>query len=59
MLKNIVKAGSECITIYEKKASYYIDYIDDLTEFFGDDSKEIRKQTEKRNVFIYGKYRTD
>ena len=51
MLKSIVTTLSECTAKLENKASYNTDYIlPDLIEFFGDDWKEIRPQTEKRNI---------
>ena len=44
----------------ENKASYNTDYIvPDLIQFFGDDSKEIKTQTEKRNIHNCKKYFTD
>ena len=50
MLKSIATACSECTAKYESKASYNTDYIvPDLIDFFGDDWKEIKTQTEKRN----------
>ena len=59
MLKNIATAHSECTTKYENKASHNAGYIVlDLIGFFGDDWKEIRKQTKKRNIYIFEKYCT-
>ena len=52
MLKSIATARSECTTKHENKASYNTDYIvPDLIDFFGDDWKEIKTQTEKE-IFI-------
>ena len=60
MLKSIATARSECIAKQENKASYNTDYIaPDLTDFFGDDCKEIKMQTEKRNIHNCKKYFTD
>ena len=42
MLKSSATARSECTAKQENKASYMID-------FFGDDWKEIKTQTEKRH----------
>ena len=51
MLKSIATARSECTPKQENKASYNTYYIvPDLIGFFGDDRKEIKKQTEKRNT---------
>ena len=51
MLKSIATARSECTTKHEKKTSYNTGYIvPDLIDFFGDDWKEIKTQTEKRNI---------
>ena len=53
MLKNVATALSECETKHENKASCNIDYIvPDLIDFFGNDSKEITTQIEKRNIYI-------
>ena len=42
MLKNIAKARSACTAKQENRARYNIDYIfSDLSDFFGDDWKEI------------------
>ena len=46
MLKNIATAGSECTTIYENKTNHIIS---DFIDFFDNDSKQTRKQTERRN----------
>ena len=51
MLKSIATARSECAAKQENKASYNTDYIvPDLIHLFGDDWKEIKTQTEKRNI---------
>ena len=52
MLKSIATARSECTTRQENKASYntYYIYALDLIDFFGDDWKEIKTLTEKRNI---------
>ena len=48
MLKIIATARSECTAKQGNKASYNTDYIvPDLIDFFGDDLKEIKTQTEK------------
>ena len=53
MLKIIATTRSECTTKYENKASYNTDYIvSGLIDIFGHDWKEIRKQVEKRNIYI-------
>ena len=60
MLKSIATARSECIAEQENKASYNTDYIfPDLIDFFGDDWKELKTQTEKRNIHNCKKYWTD
>ena len=60
MLKSIATACSECTAKYESKASYNTDYVvPDLIDFFDDDWKEIKTQTEKRNIHNYKKYCTD
>ena len=52
MLKSIATARSECTAKQENKASYNTYYIvPDLIDFFGDDWKEIKTQTEKE-IFI-------
>ena len=59
MLKSIATAGSECTAKQENKASYNTYYIvPDLIDFFGDDWKEIKTQTEKRNIYNCKKYCT-
>ena len=51
MLKSFATARSECTTKQENKARYNTYYIvPDLIGFFGDDRKEIKTQTEKRNT---------
>ena len=60
MLKNIATARSECTANQEDKVSYKTNYIvPDLIDFFGEDWKEIKKQTEKRNIYDCKKYCTD
>ena len=60
MLKSIATAHSECIVKQEIKASYNTCYIvPNLIDFFGDDWKEIKAQTEKRNIHNCKKYCTD
>ena len=54
MLKSIAAARSECTASYN---TYYI--VPDLIDFFGDDWKEIKTQTEKRNIHNCKKYCTD
>ena len=50
MLKSIATARSECTAKQENKASYNTYYIvPDLIDFFGDDWKEIKMQTQKSN----------
>ena len=52
MLKSVGTAGSECTAKQEKKASYNTYYIvPDLINFFGNDWKDIKTQTEKE-IFI-------
>ena len=49
MLKNIATARGGCTAKHESKASHNTDYIaPDLIDFFGDDWKEIKTQTEKK-----------
>ena len=51
---------SECTAKQENKASYNTYYIvPDLIDFFGDDWKEIKTQTEERNIHNCKKYCTD
>ena len=60
MLKCIATIRSECIAKQESKVSYSTDYIvPDLIDFFGDDWKEIKTQTEKRNIHNCKKYCTN
>ena len=55
MLKSIATARRECTAKQRNKTSYNIDYIvPDLIDFFGDDWKEIKTQTEKK-MFIFVK----
>ena len=49
MLKSIATAHSECTSKQENKASYRTYYIvPDLVDFFRDNLKGIKMQTEKR-----------
>ena len=60
MLKSIATTRSECTAKQENKASYSTYYVvPDLIDFFGDDWKEIKTQTEKRNIHNCKKYCTD
>ena len=60
MLKSTATARSECTAKQENKASYNTYYIvPDLIDFFGDDWKEIKTQTEKGNIHNCKKYCTD
>ena len=60
MFKSIATARSECTAKQQNKASYNKCYIvPDLIDFFGDDWKEIKTQTEKRNIHNCKKYCTD
>ena len=60
MLKSTATARSECTANQEDKVSYKTNYIvPDLIDFFGEDWKEIKKQTEKRNIYDCKKYCTD
>ena len=60
MLKIIATGGGECTAKQENKASYNAYHIvPDFNDFFGDDRKEIKTQTEKRNVHNCKKYCTD
>ena len=54
MLKIIATAKQENKAIYN---TYYI--VPDLINFFGDDLKEIKMQTEERNIHNCKKYCTD
>ena len=60
MLKSIATARSERTLKQEKKASYSTYCIvPELIDFFDDDWKEIKTQTEKRNIHNCKKYCTD
>ena len=60
MLESTTTTGSECKAKQENKASYNTYYIvPDLIDFFGNDWKEIKTQTEKRNIHNCKKYCTD
>ena len=60
MLKSIATARSECTAKQENKGNYNTYYIvPDLIDFFGSDWKEIKAQTEKRNIHNCNKYCTD
>ena len=60
MLKSTATACSECTAKQENKASYNTCYIvPDLIDFFGDDWKETKTQTEKRNIHNCKKYCTE
>ena len=60
MLKSIAAARSECTAKHKNKGSYNPDYIVlDLIDFFGDDWKGIKTQTEKGNIHNCKKYCTD
>ena len=60
MLKSIATAHSECTVKQENKVNYNRGYIvPDLIDFFGDDSKEIKTQTEKINIHNCEKYCSD
>ena len=49
MLKSIATARSECTVKQENEGSYSTDYtVPDLSNFFGDDRKEIKMQTQKK-----------
>ena len=51
MLESIATARSECTSKQENKASYNTYYIvPDSIDFFADDWKEIKTQTEKRKI---------
>ena len=56
ILKSNATASSECTTKHENKVSYNTDYsVPDLTDFFGNDWKEITTQGEKKEIFIFVK----
>ena len=60
MLKSIPTTRSEWTAKQENKVSYNTHYIiPDLIDFFGDDWKEIKTLTEKRNIHNCKKYCTD
>ena len=60
MLKSIATARSEYTAKQKNKASYNTyNIVPDLIDFFGNDWKEIKMQTEKRNVHNCKKYCTD
>ena len=60
MLKSMATARSECTAKQENKASYNADYIvPNLIDYIGDDWKEIKTKTEKRNIHNCKKYCTD
>ena len=60
MLKSTATARSECTAKQENKASYNTYYIvPDLIDFFGDDWKEIKRETKKRNFHNCKKCCTD
>ena len=53
-------ASGECTAKQENKTSYNTYYIvPDLIDFFSDDWKEIKTQTEKRNIRYCKKYCID
>ena len=54
MLKSIAAARSKCTASYN---TYYI--VPDLIDFFGDDWKEIKTQTQKRNIHNCKKFCPD
>ena len=59
-MKCIAAARGECTAKrsakQENKASYNTDYnVPSLTGFFGDDCKKIKRQTEKKEIFIFVK----
>ena len=60
MSKSTATVCSECTAKQEYKASYNTDYIvPDLIDFFGNYWKEIKTQSEKRNIHNCKKYCTD
>ena len=60
MLKSIAAARIECTAKQENKTSYNTDSIvPDLIDFFGDDWKKIKTDTEKGNIHNCKKYYTD
>ena len=59
MLKSIATACNQCTAKQENQVSYNTDYIvPDLIDFFGDDLKEIKTHTEKKNIHNCKKYCT-
>ena len=59
-VESIAIACSECTAKQENNPSYNTNCIvHDLIDFFGYDWKEIKTQTEKRNIFNCKKYCTD
>ena len=51
LLTSFATACSECTFKQEKKANYNTDHlVPNLIDFFGDDWKEIKTQTEKKNI---------
>ena len=59
MLKSIATTIRECTAKQENKANYNTDYIvSDLIDFFGNDWKDIKTLTEKRNTHNCKKYYT-
>ena len=59
-MESIATARSECTSKQENKASYNTYYIvPDSIDFFADDWKEIKTQTEKRKIHNCKKYCTD
>ena len=60
MFKSIATARSEFTAKQENKASCNTcNIVPDLIDLFGDDWKEIKAQTEKRNIHNCKKYYTD
>ena len=60
MLISIATARSECTAKQENKTSYNTyDIVPDLIDFFGDDWKEIKTQTQKRNIHNCKKFCPD
>ena len=60
MLKSITTTRIECTAKQENKMSYNTDYIlPDFIDFFGDNWKEIKTQTEKGNIHNCKKYFTE
>ena len=60
MLNSIATPRSECKAKRENKVTYNTDCIvPDLIDFFGDDGKGIKTQTEKGNIHNCKKYCTE